>query len=165
MNNILEFPPKEIVDAAVMMAKRSPCSKSKRGVVIWDPVSREIMSRGFNSPPQSFQCDGSSRCRENCGKLCEHAEQEALRTLSGPAERLDLLHVKVVSGEPVTSGGPSCWQCSRSIARDERIVGVWLYHEYGWERYLSNEFHAITLEACGLQRDANSSNSGKEQGG
>lgn len=150
MNNVLEFPPKAIVDAAVMASLKSPCSKSKRGVVIWDPVSRKIMSRGCNAPPQNFRCDHSDRCRENCSKLCEHAEQEALRLLSGPGEGLELLHAKVVTGELVASGGPSCWQCSRSIARDERIVGVWLYHEYGWKRYLANEFHALTLEACGL---------------
>lgn len=41
-------------------------------------------------------------------------------------QHLDLVHVKVVNGELVAGGPPSCWQCSRTIY-DALIGGVWLY--------------------------------------
>lgn len=146
-------PPANVIAEAIALANKSPCAKSKRGVVIWEPGTNGgiLLSGGHNAPPFGFPCDGSAACRANCNKLCEHAEQEALRVLTIhpiPGVELELLHVKTVDGQLVPSGGPSCWQCSRSIARDTRIAGVWLYHVDGWRRYEPAEFHELTLAAC-----------------
>lgn len=145
-------PPEDLVVLAVTRATKSPCAKSKRGVLIWSPLSGAVLALGHNAPPQPLTCNGSDACRANCNKLCEHAEMEALRTLVLPATArgLELIHVKAVDGKLVASGGPSCWQCSRSIARDERIAWVWLYHVDGWRRYDPQEFHRLTLEANGI---------------
>lgn len=148
-------PPNEVVETAIDLANSSPCAKSKRGVVVWAPpgtLEQLLASGGHNSPPHPLTCDGSDECQASCGRLCEHAEMEALRDLLGLTHRSDLemLHVKTVDGDLVPSGGPSCWQCSRSISRDQRIAAVWLFHEAGWRRYPTEEFHRLTLEVCGL---------------
>ncbi len=83
----------------------SPCAKSKRGAVLFDPeLERErerleteapnvklgddnlfsnvanliAIGDGFNGPPRGFTCDGSDECRRDCPKLCLHAEQRAI---------------------------------------------------------------------------------------
>jgi len=160
-------PPAWLVRRAVQEARRSPCAKSKRGVVIWRPapdsgdLDGHVEALGFNAQPPGFVCDGSSACKAACAKICEHAEAAALRDL-GPRcqdQRLELLHVKVVvptGGHPrcaarlADSGPPSCWQCSKAILLDGRVAGVWLFHESGWRRYTPADFHRLTLEHCGL---------------
>lgn len=139
-------PPARFIAAAIAEAMKSPCAKSKRGVVIWR--GHDLLSRGWNAPPDPFICDGSAACRESCNKLAVHAEVDALLQCSDP-EGASMLHVKVVDGRAVTSGGPSCWQCSRVILA-AGIAWVWLLHEDGWRRYSAVEFHALTLAACGL---------------
>lgn len=145
-------PPQFAIDAAVQLAITSPCCKSKRGVVIYQPGDGGMLiSGGHNAPPRPLGCDGSHACMANCAKLCEHAEMEALRDMNAHyLDQLELLHVKTVDGQLVVSGGPSCWQCSRSIARERRVVGVWLFHDTGWRRYTTEDFHKLTLKACGL---------------
>lgn len=146
-------PPAPVIAAAVAEANRSPCTKSKRGVVFFSHDSitpGRIISRGHNAQPEPFGCDGSDACRAACNKLCEHAEAAALRKIDLHGASGDLLHVKTVDGQLVPSGGPSCWQCSRAILADRRVDGVWLFHEDGWRRYTPTEFHALTLAACGL---------------
>ena len=110
---------------------------------------------GFNHPPAPFTCDGSTACREACGKVCVHAEADALlqatKGLPDPwfMGGAEMLHVKVVNGREVPSGPPSCWQCSRLIL-ESGIAGMWLLHEEGFQRYTPEEFHRLTLEHCGL---------------
>jgi hypothetical protein len=125
----------------------------------WQLRSRDtLLSVGFNGQPPGFTCDGSDECRANCGTLAEHAEIRAIRLMSigrcradgRPWDGVEMLHVKTVDGQLVPSGGPSCWQCSRTIAADERISAMWLFHEEGWRRYAPTEFHELTLKACGL---------------
>ena len=154
-------PPKAAIVAAVDAGSRSPCAKSKRGVVIWHRAAVVSASSGHNAQPPGFECDGSVECRANCGKLCEHAEASALRSLASPphlhgvrTKLCDMVHAKVIDGELVPSGPPSCWQCSRAILADGRIGGVWLVHEAGWRRYGATEFHRLTLETCGLARSS-----------
>lgn len=151
-------PPQAAIDAAVEAGSWSPCAKSKRGAAIYrtigtfhDQAGRVVVT-GHNAQPPGFECDGSAACRANCGKLCEHAEAAALRLLREPVQHnaLDMLHAKVVDGELVPSGPPSCWQCSRAILADGRVGGVWLFHEDGWRRYGAAEFHRLTLATCGL---------------
>lgn len=137
----------EVLAVATRTALQATCMKSKRGVVLFHP--HEIISKGFNGPPPGFLCSGSEACRGSCNKIAVHAEDRAIRAAGWHARGADLLHVKVVDGLPVASGGPSCWQCSRTIV-DAGIVGVWLLHEGGLQRYTAAEFHRLTLQACGL---------------
>jgi len=139
------------IDACEVGA-RSPCVKSKRGVVIFDR-HLGLLVTGFNQPPPPFTCDGSDACKEACGQLCIHAEMDALMQLGRPhyhavtthGEGLELLHVKVGPLGSMPSGPPSCWQCSRQIVY-AGIKYVWLYHEDGLRRYDGLEFHELTLQ-------------------
>jgi deoxycytidylate deaminase len=56
--SVLEY----VVTHAKMEALKSPCAKSKRGVVIFDISSGKIVGRGHNRPPRPWECDGSDRC-------------------------------------------------------------------------------------------------------
>lgn len=152
-------PPANAIAQAIEAARASPCAKSKRGAAIWRKRTEyralanhfaDVCSSGHNAPPRGHACDGSGTCRSDCGKICEHAEAAAIRTLTWTGRGFEMLHIKVVDGEPVPSGPPSCWQCSKLILTDERIAAVWLLHEDGWRRYSSVDFHAATLATCGL---------------
>lgn len=125
----------------------SPC-QSKRGVVIWD--SKGVVSIGHNHQPSPFPCDGSDRCKENCGKTAIHAEQHAI--LLAERNRLvgsQMLHVKTVDGEIVPSGQPSCLECSKLIL-EAGIAYMWLFHENGWMWYTASEFHRATANESHL---------------
>lgn len=139
---------------AVTVAKRSPCQKSKRGVVIWIPGEPHYYL-GWNARLDA-DCDGSAECRAVCSKVCRHAEQSALLSMARsshpwPPGRAHMLHVKVVDGEPVPSGPPSCWQCSKLI-HGAMLVAMWLLHDDGLRSYEPREFHRLTLLHCGLAR-------------
>lgn len=143
---------REALAAAVIAAQRSPCAKSKRGVVIFSRT-HGLLGRGWNAPPLPFRCDGSAACRANCNKLAVHAEMAALHDLLREGTRdkgdLEMLHVKVIEGVPVASGAPSCWQCSREVVASG-IRWFWLLHEAGLRRYSAEDFHAITLRNSAL---------------
>ena len=144
--------PIEALALATSIGAQSPCAKSKRGVVVFQTggaMPTQLIASGCNGPPGDFVCDGSDACRAVCGKIAVHAEDRAIRGAGRFAEGADLLHVKVVDGVAVPSGGPSCWQCSRTIV-DAGIEGVWLLHADGLRRYTAAEFHCLTLAACGL---------------
>lgn len=147
------IPNQSYITAAVEAARQSPCAKSKRGVVIWRHWERfgitTTLATAFNAPPRPFTCTGSTTCRGVCNKVAVHAEERAILRVGTNAAGAELLHIKVRDGEPVASGGPSCWQCSRMIL-EAGIAGVWLLHEKGWRRYLAEEFHRLTLENCGM---------------
>jgi deoxycytidylate deaminase len=143
--------PAYVFDAALKAANSSPCAKSKRGAVVWEPLWGKILGVGHNAPPKPLQCDGSEECRASCGKVCVHAEMSALLAagLPGSGYALDVVHLKTVDGLPVPSGPPSCWQCSRNMAV-AGVEGVWLLHKDGWRRYEALEFHRLTLRHHGL---------------
>lgn len=135
---------------AVKAAARATCEKSKRGVIIVNPFKDEPLSFGWNGPPAPFECAGSDFCREVCNQVAVHAEARALMSAIPPVKGRDLVHIKVVEGRAVPSGGPSCWQCSRLIV-EAGIRNVWLKHEAeGWRPYSAEEFHRKTLENCNL---------------
>ena len=148
-------PPPNVVRAAIRIARVSPCAKSKRGVVTFDWVG--VRTTAHNAPPRGFTCDGSDACRASCSKVAVHAEQRALLLddIVAGEERLpkEMLHVKVVGGALVPSGGPSCPDCSKLIL-ESGIVAMWLYElrdgQPTWIRYEAAEFHRQTLVACGL---------------
>lgn len=141
--------PDEALAFAVRAALQATCQKSRRGVVLFRREDAEIVSSGFNGPPPGFVCTGSDACRGACNKVAIHAEDRAIRFAGWHARGADLLHVKVVDELPDASGGPSCWQCSRTVV-DAGIAGVWLLHEGGLKRYTAQEFHRLTLRECGL---------------
>ena len=142
----------EVLQRAIQVGSRSPCRKSQRGVVLWRP-SEGVLGEGFNHLPGRFLCDGSKACRSGCSKLCVHAEMAALFDALKQGHSVkgaEMLHVKVVNGVPVSSGPPSCWQCSRHLL-EARIEGMWLLHEDGLCRSRVEEFHRMTLQHCGLK--------------
>ena len=169
-------PRADAVDRAIQIANFSPCAKSKRGVVIWS--DSRIIGAGFNSLPVPASCDGSATCRTSCSARCIHAEERALvhAMRSGYTLRgAEMLHVKTVDGKLVAGGGPSCSSCARSVL-EAGIAGFWLYEERPadivevalsaieppiprlelmprearWVRYPIDEFHRLTMLACGL---------------
>lgn len=135
---------------AIRAAMKSTCAKSRRGVVIIG-IGNEVVSLGQNGPPVPFHCARNEVCRASCNKVAVHAEERAIVVVSRRAMYgADLVHVKVnADGKAVTSGPPSCWQCSRMIL-EAGIARVWLKHERGWTAYPAAEFHAVTLMNCGL---------------
>lgn len=142
-----ELPSRHVVDRAVEIAQYSPC-RSKRGAVIFVRATGGIVAHGYNFKPRGFDCDGSAACKSTCRGEAVHAEQSALMLAGvGQAAGRDLLHVKVVDGVLVASGGPSCIQCSK-LAMAAGIAGVWLYHDEGWRRYEMTEFHRLSLESA-----------------
>lgn len=150
-------PPLAAVEAAVAIGAQAECAKSKRGAVVFrvEPVTAErgeqsftvasicdVVGYGFNSAPDR-KCDGSAECASACGEICVHAEERAVRGavallaasgyMPSPAAHFtlagwDLLHAKVVDGQLVPGGGPSCVTCSRTIL-DAGISNVWLYEQ------------------------------------
>lgn len=137
----------DAVGQAVFAAGKSPCQKSKRGAAVWDLGGS--WAAGCNHPPKPFECDGSAKCREHCNKRCIHAEVDAIINAEFELAGKDMLHVKVVDGEPVASGPPSCWQCSRHIL-DAGIRRMWLLEDDGWKSYSALDFHTITMRNCGM---------------
>ena len=141
------------LDMAVSEAKRSNC-QSQRGVIIWHQ-HLGLMASGHNRPPLPFVCDGSDECRKHCSKTAVHAEQNAIlnfteKKFTGVSlSDCEMLHIKVVDGMPVPSGGPSCWQCSKLILQ-AKIKKMWLYTVDGLVGYTAEEFHKETLKNCGL---------------
>lgn len=159
--------PERALEEAVRVGASSPCAKSKRGVVIFHPsIYLEwsfVAAEGCNAPPSSFRCDGSDACRKACGRVCVHAEQAALLDLLSDVSHrsfdtirdLEMLHVKVVEGKPVPSGGPSCIECSKLILASG-LAAMWLLEDRGdgakLYRYTALEFHEMTLKNLDLPR-------------
>lgn len=142
----------EVLQEAASNAGLSPCVKSKRGVVIFD--QKTVYGYGYNHPPKGFTCDGSEECRANCGKICVHAEQDALIKAGAYCSELEMLHVKLdEQGYAVAGGPPSCPDCSKLIL-DAGIKTMWLYELRDGEPtlvpYTAKDFHLETLKNCGL---------------
>jgi deoxycytidylate deaminase len=123
-------PPGLIIRIALETAARSPC-RSKRGVVLYDPVTGVWRGSGYNGPPLGGACPGRDICAGSCGQRSVHAEVRALRNATRgrhTEERLDLVHVeRAGDGAVVACDGPRCWQCSREILDVGFVGGVWLY--------------------------------------
>lgn len=128
-------PPRYIITFAEGIARRSPCAKSKRGVVLYHPSYPDPFGWGHNGQPKPLACTGTEACRASCRMICCHAEERAVRDVlrrdrgrSGLGTHLELVHVKVDSTGALVGGGPpSCVQCSRTILDVGWIARVWLY--------------------------------------
>ena len=158
----MQKPPKWVIDMAVKVAKTAWCAKDSRGVVAFASNYRAVGFVAFtaaaNGPPPPFKCGGQTECRAACGKLAGHAEERALwawwRNWAGVGDvkwiapgtppAPDLVHIRVVDGQAVPSGGPSCITCSRTILM-AGAAAIWLWHEEGWRRYEPAEFHTLSL--------------------
>lgn len=138
---------------------RSPCAKSKRGVVIWDGDFRPLAYQS-NRPPYPLTCNGSASCRASCGKVAVHAEQAALLECLESGIRVygaEMLHTKVAlvgdTWTGVAGGPPSCPDCSKLILASG-IAGMWLIEMREGRatpvRYTAEEFHRLTLQNCCL---------------
>lgn len=164
-------PPAHVIAAAIEAARMSPCDKSKRGAVIFEPTGAQlrkllgdrahlalaepIVSSGFNGRPGDVaagSCGGG--CRSVCRDVAVHAEVRAIRGSERiPLRGCEIVHAKVVDGELVAGGGPSCVACSKEIL-DAGLAAVWLYQTNGtdnyWVRYEADVFHGLSLEAHGI---------------
>jgi hypothetical protein len=140
----------EALEIAIETAKQSPCCKSKRGAILWHRGTGHHVA-AFNAPPLPFVCGKDEACRQVCNKICNHAEAKCLIGFWVVHAAYEMLHIKVVDGQPVASGPPSCWQCSRLILASG-IKSMWLLHDV-LRRYTPEEFHEITLKANGLPRN------------
>lgn len=162
-----EAPPDQLVKLALVIANRSPCAKSKRGVVAYvldDQADHSsVVGTGHNGPPgYGLTCDGSLACRDSCPKRCIHAEQRALWQAAPlmvphvpvPAARgVHLIHVeiepKLIGKTPypiVACDGPKCWQCSRQLL-DVGAAGIWLWEAMpaDWCPHLDQHVHDCPL--------------------
>ena len=147
-------PPAQAIEEARRAGAASPCCKSQRGVVVF--AKNKVVSSGTNHPPTGWSCLNNEECRESCSKICIHAEIDALKKYSG-TKPVEVLHLKVENGIGVPSGPPSCVLCSKEMAEDDRVEGIWLWHDTGWKRYGREEFHQLTLENCNLPRKTKTS--------
>lgn len=148
-------PPDAVIWAAVGAGRASPCQKSKRGVALWWPGGPVQAVIGHNRPALGV-CDGSEACRRDCAKICIHAEQAALlaAVANGGARGAELVHIKVVDGQPVGGKGTCCVECSKLILA-AGVAGVWLLEDVpagptAWVRYTPVRFQIATLRALGL---------------
>lgn len=132
---------------AVKMANTSPCQKSKRGVAVVTQQGRVFV--GHNHPPRGFVCDAACLASGKCARSAVHAEMDALANARYAVFNAEVVHVKVVDGAAVASGGPSCVECSKAIL-DAGCSAVWLLHEDGLKRYPADEFHRLSLQANAL---------------
>jgi len=143
-----ESPPEFAIQAAVREASDSSCQKSKRGVVIYraeDPGPGHVLSRGHNRLPDQFSCMGTEACRHTCNRACIHAEMDAIiRSRKSNLAGYEMLHIKVVDGQAVPSGPPSCWQCARYVYHLQ-VDRFWLLHEDGWKAYDGSDFYLDSL--------------------
>ncbi len=130
---------------AAKEAKKSPCQKSKRGVVI--VKDGEIIGRGFNAPPDGFECE-SDICKSICSKYAIHAEMNAMHNALENGYNIEgsrLYHINAQDGQMQTSGKPSCVDCSKHILR-WKIKEVVLKQLGGYGLYNAKEFHEESLE-------------------
>lgn len=128
-------PPADIIDLAIHATGQSPC-RSRRGVVIYHPVTDAVLGWGHNGPPLKMGCPGRAHCAGNCGVRSVHAEARALRQADqarqakgGMLLHLELVHVERSGLGPdvVACDGPSCPTCAREILDVGFVAGVWLY--------------------------------------
>lgn len=161
--------PPHVLEVARARAAQSPCAKSKRGAVIFDPADWSILAHANNHLPGGRPCalavaiedrdranpratfGDAEACRQACGVRCVHAEARAILDVR-PRMRgiaLEILHVKVVEGVVVASGAPSCVPCAALIL-EAGLAACWLLHAEGWRRYGAGEFYRLSCEARGL---------------
>lgn len=134
----------EILNYAADVARKSPCEKSKRGVVI--VKGREMIGEGFNGPPLGFTCE-PEKCKSICNAYCVHAEENAIMDALKKGNDImnaTMYHIKVKDGKVNTSGDPCCPRCS-ALALQVGTLEFVLSHDQGVGLYPMDEFHRLSL--------------------
>jgi deoxycytidylate deaminase len=136
------------MNVAIEEAKKSPCARDKRGVVIVKD-GLEI-GLGFNAPPPGFICE-SRHCQPTCKDYAVHAEMNAIADAvrKGNGQKLigaRMYHARVEGGVLQDSRKPRCYQCSKHLVAFglEEFV---LKHEEGYALYSVQEFNRLSLES------------------
>ena len=132
----------DLMEDATEVAYKSPCQKSKRGVII--VKDGNIIGRGFNSP---FLGECNNEQGYTCREYCEHAEDAALKDAKERGVDVSgarMFHIKVKNGVPVASESPSCSRCA-NLALEEGILEFVLKHENGYGVYGIAEFHELSV--------------------
>ena len=129
-------------------AKKSPCARDKRGVVIVKE-SLEI-GLGFNAPPVGYICE-PKYCQPTCKDYSVHAEMNAIADAVKRGNGLNLMgarmyHARVENGVLQDSRRPKCYQCSKhGVAFGLREFV--LKHKEGYTLYSIQEFNQVSLKS------------------
>ena len=129
---------------AEIEARRSPCAKSKRGVIIVN--NGDIVGRGFNGPPRGIECEPDV-CMSVCSHYAVHAEQNAILdalTNGRPLQGATMYHIKVKEGAAKPSERPDCGQCSK-ISIQAGVAELVLWHPDGYAAYTTREFFDASM--------------------
>lgn len=139
---------------AVTVARRSPCEKSKRGVIIVS--DSEVIGRGYNKPPADVPCV-EEFCGLICRKYCVHAETNAVMdALRGGHELKGSrgYHIKVKGGAVRDSDDLSCVPCA-ALVLESGMGEFVLKHPRGFAVYGAREFYELSLDAFIRQKSSN----------
>lgn len=152
MSIILRGPELEVairwMDVALEEAKKSPCARDKRGVVI---VKDDLeIGKGFNAPPSGFICE-LRYCQPTCKDYAVHAEMMAIADAvrRGNGQNLigaKMYHARVENGILQDSRMPRCYQCSKHLVTFCLAEFV-LKHAEGYTLYPIDEFNELSLES------------------
>ena len=146
------------IQQAAEIAQKATCERSKCGCVI--VKDREIIGKGFNSPPQNLEsqrrchCDKEQYHRKVTDKTCcIHAEQRAiLDALKFASDKLigsDLYFIRLdQEGKPAKSGNPYCTICSK-MALEVGIKTFHLWHSEGIVAYDTEEYNILSYQYQG----------------
>ncbi len=146
---------KRYIELAAKIALNSSCAQSKCGTVI--VKDKEIIGRGFNSPPA--EKESQRRCSMNKNELhpkvgdkscCVHAEQRAIMDalIKNPEKIKDstLYFVRLdLENKILKAGKPYCTHCSK-LALDSGIKEFVLWHEDGICVYNTEEYNDISFK-------------------
>ena len=156
------------VDYATSVAKRSACTRSKRGAVIVNQYGK-LIGEGANGPHKGFEhyCDPCMRASLEVPhgtryELCcgEHAERvaidNAIRRALGANDgsqygyslwKARIYHIALDDeGNPRASGEPSCTLCSGPILKwGLRDVVLW-HGDKNYEAYDARTFHELSIK-------------------
>lgn len=140
-----------IINEMVEIGSKGSCCKSKRVSAI---ITKENYVIAINEPPIGFICKNNETCKKVCNQICVHAEENAI--IKAFQKGLDIknascLHLKIKNNEPVFSGPPSCIYCSRKLLQSG-VKFMYLFHEDGWKKYTTEEFHRETLKTLGIEK-------------
>lgn len=152
MSIILRGPELEVamrwIDVALEEAKKSPCARDKRGVVI---VKDDLeIGKGFNAPPHGFICE-PKYCEPTCKDYAVHAEMNAVADAARRGNGKNVVgsrmyHARVENGVLQDSRSPKCYACSKHLVTFGLAEFV-LKHEQGYTLYPIREFNQLSLES------------------
>lgn len=139
-------------------ALKATCKRAKCGSVI--VKEREILGRGFNSPPGNLDSQARCECeKDDYNKkvtdktCCIHAEQRAImEALKNHAEKLASSRLYFIrlseDGEISFAGQPYCTICSKMVL-DTGIKEFVLYHKEGIGVYDTEEYNVLSFDFKG----------------